>query len=350
MPNTSCSETKEGENEMSDEQSTALSLPKSAEEVDSLIVMADRAERAIEAVKKIKRIALAVTNKQDWVDEGGKPYLQSSGAEKIGPLFGISWLIDPEPTREVDADGHYSYNYRGTFTHSVNGKERSITAIGSRTSKDDFFRVRYRNNQRVELPANEVDKESVKQAAHTNCLVNGITRILGIRNLTWEEVEEYTGFKRENTGKVAFKQNADPNEAMKLPNYGHNHCKGRLMNDDAVTVDDLRYYLKGAEKNLAEGKYVDYNERLKAALLAEIEKREKAVPTAAHAEGSPPAAGDGHLTIEELSFRMQHVESVPEWSALMNQFEALADVSAENRKSFKDLAELRKKELTGKKK
>jgi len=319
---------------MSDEQNTALTLPKSADEVDSLIVMADRAERAIEAVKRIKRIALAVTNKQDWVDEGGKPYLQSSGAEKIGPLFGISWLIDPEPTREVDTDGHYSYNYRGTFTHSVNGKERSITAIGSRASKDDFFRVRYRNNEKIELPANEVDKESVKQAAHTNCLVNGITRVLGIRNLTWEEVEEFTGFKRSDTGKVAFQQKADPNAAPKLPNYGKH--KGQPMDDPAITIGELRYYLAGAEKSIqdpAKAQYKASNEKVRDALKAEIEKREAA------SKAGPPS------TPVALCERMQNAITSKELEDAMAEYRNLKDLSEEDQEAGQLVYDLRKEQL-----
>ena len=161
---------------------------------DSIIEAAQQAERKIEAVKKIKTMALAVTNSNDWIDEGGKPYLQSSGAEKIARLFGISSVID-EPTIEYDEDGHFTYTYRGTF--SIKGV--SIEAVGTRSSRDPFFS----KSHGKEIPPSEISKADVKKAAFTNLTANGITRLLGIRNLTWEELKE-AGIKSAGK-KVEFK-------------------------------------------------------------------------------------------------------------------------------------------------
>ena len=60
---------------------------------DTLISLAEQAEKRIDAMNKIKRVAIKLTNKHDWTDQGGKPYLQVSGAEKIARMFGISWRI-----------------------------------------------------------------------------------------------------------------------------------------------------------------------------------------------------------------------------------------------------------------
>ena len=157
---------------------------------DNLIVIAERAEKRIEAVNKIKTNALKVTNSHDWIDQQGKPYLQVSGAEKIARLFGISWTIN-EPVLEYMPDGHFTYTYKGSF--SLGGA--SIEAIGTRSSKDGFFK-RFDYSQKdeqgktlkVELPASEIDKTDVKKGAYTNCIGNGITRLLGIRNLSYEEL------------------------------------------------------------------------------------------------------------------------------------------------------------------
>ena len=42
-------------------------------------------------------------------------------------------------------------------------------------------------------------------AALTNLLGNGITRLLGIRNLTWEDLEKYAGIKKDEVSKVEYK-------------------------------------------------------------------------------------------------------------------------------------------------
>ncbi len=153
---------------------------------DGLVALAEQAEKRIDAVNKIKRLALRVTNAHDWVDQANRPYLQVSGAEKVARLFGISWTID-EPVFAQEEGGHFSYTYKGLF--SLRGA--SIEAIGTRSSKDGFFK-RYGEDvegKRVELPPSEIDKGDLKKAAYTNCIGNGITRLLGIRNLTWEDLK-----------------------------------------------------------------------------------------------------------------------------------------------------------------
>ena len=173
---------------------------------DSLLMIAQQAERRIDAVIKIKQIALKVTNPRDWTDQGGNPYLQVSGAEKIANLFNISWRID-EPVCETEDDGHFTYSYTGTFT--VSG--RSIQVSGSRSSKDPFFKkYEWVNGVKKELPISAIDRRDVKMAAMTNLLGNGITRLLGIRNLTYADLEQYAAIKKEQIAKVEYKnKNAD---------------------------------------------------------------------------------------------------------------------------------------------
>ena len=185
----------------------------------SIVEVARQAEQRIEAIKKIKKMALMVTNADDWVDENGKPYLQGSGGEKVAGLFSISWRID-EPIFEQEESGHFTYTYKGYF--SMGG--RTIEAQGSRSSKDPFFKKYdwvdqvdkdgkpivgedgkvYR--KRVEKPIEDIDRRDVKMAAYTNLVGNGITRILGIRNLTWEDLAEFAGVKQDQVRGVKYKK------------------------------------------------------------------------------------------------------------------------------------------------
>jgi len=176
---------------------------------DTLIAIARQAEARIDAVVKIKQLALKVTNGGDWTDQGGKPYLMVSGAEKIANLFNVSWsFLTPEPICEETSDGHYTFTYQGRF--SMGG--RSIEVEGSRSSKDKFFNQNdYVNNEKVAKAVGDRDnKRDVKMAALTNLLGNGITRLLGIRNLAWSDLAEYAGITKEMCGKVEYKsKNAD---------------------------------------------------------------------------------------------------------------------------------------------
>ena len=167
---------------------------------DNLLEIARQAEARIDAVIAIKKTALKVTNANDWVDQNGKPYLQASGSEKIANLFNISWQIN-EPTIDQEEDGTITYTYKGRF--SLRG--RSIEVEGSRSSRDDFFKKYvWENGKKVgEKP---LDKRDLKMAALTNLLGNGITRLLGIRNLTYADLQEFAGITQDQIGKVEYKK------------------------------------------------------------------------------------------------------------------------------------------------
>ena len=176
---------------------------------EALVELAAQAERRVEAINKIKQYSLRLTQPGDWVDQNGRPYLQVSGAEKIARLFGISWRID-EPIREELEGGHYIYTYKGYF--SLAGAE--IEAIGSRSSKDPFFkRYIYVNGQRKELPPSEIDPGDVKKAAYTNCIGNGITRLLGLRNISYDDLEKVAGIKREQITRIEYRNKSKQEDA-----------------------------------------------------------------------------------------------------------------------------------------
>jgi hypothetical protein len=194
---------------------------------DTLIAVAKMAEARIDAVIKIKQLALKVTNPRDWTDQQGNPYLQVSGSEKVANLFNISWsFLTPEPLYEEDPDGHYTYTFKGRFSMG----SRSIEVEGSRSSKDSFFKQNvYVNDVKREKTIDERDnKRDVKMAALTNMLGNGITRLLGIRNLTWDDLEKFAGIKKDQVGKVEYKK-----DGVKPPQE-----KGTATNGSAAGTPD----------------------------------------------------------------------------------------------------------------
>lgn len=178
---------------------------------DTLIQIAKQAEARIDAVIKIKQMALKTTNASDWCDQAGKPYLQVSGAEKVANLFEVSWsFLSPEPIYEEEPDGHYTFTYRARFELG----RRFIEVEGSRSSKDGFFTQNEWHGQ-VKTPKDVKDRDNkrdVKMAALTNLLGNGITRILGIRNLTYEDLKQFAGLTKEQIGKVEYKKDGEKKE------------------------------------------------------------------------------------------------------------------------------------------
>ena len=195
---------------------------------DQIIQMAENAEKRIDAIKKIKEISLKVTNPNDWIDQKGKPYLQSSGSSKVARVFGVSWRID-EPVKETFEDGHFQYTVKGEF--SLAGA--TIETMGVRGSKDGFFSIRYKWDEKAkkklpyDVPPNEIDAGDVKKSAITNLLGIGVTTILGIRNMTWGEIAETLGFGKDDVTNIQYdgKGKGNKKPSLKPPQKSHQDSK-----------------------------------------------------------------------------------------------------------------------------
>lgn len=161
----------------------------------------------IEKVKRFNNYALRVTNERDWVDQGGQPFLRASGAEKIRKLFGINVKIDPErifkETREDKIGKFYIYTVHGFAWKGSVG----MSAIGTCSSRDKFFG--YAN--RKWKPLEEVSETNIKKKAISNFEGNAIKRYLGLRNISWKEVEA-AGLNRKEMVKVTYRGQKDEDE------------------------------------------------------------------------------------------------------------------------------------------
>jgi len=178
-------------------------------ENDKLLEVAEYAEKRIAAINKIKGIVFKVTNDHDWIDQQGKPYLQASGCHKVANIFGISWRFIGDPKKVTEEDGNYRYD----VPLEVSLGRRSIEVIGSRTTKDPFFSTRYINKVKTTLPPSEMDSGDILKASITNAQGNGISAILGIRNLTWDEIK---GIDQSKTNKVDYGKPEMTGEAKDL--------------------------------------------------------------------------------------------------------------------------------------
>lgn len=189
---------------MSDETHEVMALSNTSltDITDDIIASA---ERRIGSVEKIVNLSLKITNEQDWVDQNGKPYLTSSGAEKIARLFGVCWSnIKTEKIMTEDENGRfYFYQTAGVFSL----RNDKVEAVGTCSSHDQFFALRWQgegeNRKKVLLPMSEVDETNIMKASYSNCITNGITRLLGLRNLTWAQVQK-AGIQKEKVSAVKY--------------------------------------------------------------------------------------------------------------------------------------------------
>ena len=155
-------------------------MPTSGAEYTDIVLMSERADKLVEALNKIMMAAIKITTYLDWVLIGGVPYLQESGAAKVARLFGIGWRI-LAVEREID-EGYPAFTYRMRFSMGAN----TIECEGSRSGKDEFFCGRGRSKG-----PDAIDTLDVKKSAFTNCINNGIKRILpGLRNLDVAALEQ----------------------------------------------------------------------------------------------------------------------------------------------------------------
>jgi len=159
-------------------QEAPLAVPE-----DELEKLAMVAEKRVEAVKKILRAALRLTNYQDWVDMGGRPYLTATGAEKLGAQFQISIMdLTVEEKERQDKKGKWiEFVAKARFRMG----EREIEAVGTCSTRTKFFG--YVRGELRELE--EVDLPSVRKAAISNCKRNGILTLLGLRSPTYEDLK-----------------------------------------------------------------------------------------------------------------------------------------------------------------
>lgn len=148
---------------------------------DNILYLAEQAEKYVAAMNKVMTAALMITSEKDWVLIGGNPYLQESGATKVARLFGISIQLIGKPVVECDSLGYKTYTYKAKFML----KDQFVECEGSRSSSEDFFAGKGKTKK-----PDEIDERDVKMAAYTNCLNNGIKRLIpGLRNIEVETLK-----------------------------------------------------------------------------------------------------------------------------------------------------------------
>lgn len=175
---------------------------------------------------KIMTVALAATGLADWVDQDGKPYLQGSGAEKVARRFGVR-IHDISIEREDLNDENGKYYVYTVMGKATMGERDTVEAIGTCSSRDKFFGKKggqYKAVQDVDLP-------NIKKKAYTNFEVNSITRLLGLRNLTWAELEKY-GIRPGGKTSVRYDGNASAAAATNQARLSSQQAKKPFWQSD----------------------------------------------------------------------------------------------------------------------
>lgn len=156
----------------------------SANEITSIEKTVEQANRYFNVLGQIRKLAIKLTNNLDWTNEGGNPYLQKSGCDKIAGAFGVK-IYDAVIEKEVCKDDKGEYvMYTCTAKGIWNNHEES--EVGTCSSRDDFFG---KHKGGVLKPLSEVDLTDVKKKAFTNMANRLIKKLLGL-SFSWEEIAQ----------------------------------------------------------------------------------------------------------------------------------------------------------------
>lgn len=158
-------------------------------------------ESAAALLAKLVPASIKATRPQDWVEMGGRVYLQATGVERLAPLWGL--VFDEPKVTKYDLNG-------GEFYFSVVGRvwcRRTGVfyggAEGGRSSADPFFDTfdedkpddfkKWPSDQQADWKAAHripPDPMDVRKAAVTNWMTRAASMLTGLRNLTRADLEQ----------------------------------------------------------------------------------------------------------------------------------------------------------------
>ena len=203
---------------------------------DNILYLAEKADKYIAAMNKIMTAALKITTELDWVLIGGVPYLAESGASKVARLFGISIQLIGNPIVIADAEGYKTYTYKARFML----RDQFVECEGSRSMKEDFFASAGRDKP-LKKP-DEIVERDVMMAAYTNCLNNGIKRLIpGLRNIDVATLEE-AGLNASKMKGYTFKEGSKGGASKKAEDSGLVCSKcGEPINQSVASFSQGKY-------------------------------------------------------------------------------------------------------------
>jgi hypothetical protein len=223
-------------------------------------------------------------------------YLQDSGCERAGKIFGIE-LAAPSWIREDMPDGTYSYVFKaGAYSRVTH---ESIDYVeGSRWSGDDFFQ---RGLDKNADPPEKVNPNDVRKAAHANLHGRAVRALAGLSAVPLDKLRD-AGLNVDRCLFVAYSSGAKGGTSAGAT-LGSSDVKvafGRGAGKTPAELEDgdLAWYIKAYTENVndpGKEKYKKANQRVLDALKAEAEKRAKGAQHAAETATEAPAAG-GNLS------------------------------------------------------
>lgn len=208
-------------------------------------------------IERVVNAAITATHSAQWCDMQGKPYLMGAGAEVVALRCGVSWknTVTKKEWREDEGGKYYLYVYEADFTLGHGPFAHTLEKIpGTCSSRDQFIGTNFKDGKDARA-LSEIEEGSIMKGAMTNMIVNGVTRVTGIRNMTWEQLKAL-GIEQGGAARITYADGAKGGTAGQgqtsaaagvVLKFGK--CKDKKLSE--VDDVDLAWYTQMFEKDAA---------------------------------------------------------------------------------------------------
>jgi hypothetical protein len=219
----------------------------------------ETAGRQIELRSKLLMTALKALKPHDFQDFDGKPYLEGEGAARIMAV--VRGFSVGEAKFKIE---HIAPHYFIECEIPMEWKGQSTVALGDCSTADPFFTGREGNAGVFKKHLDRTGSDTMaarlvlgdaKKKARENAISRGVSELLGIKGLSWDDLAEF-GFKRGTAGSsVQFKhssqggaiQTLNPSQALTTKAGSIIHIVGILQDFEETQVGkdkkDITAYL-----------------------------------------------------------------------------------------------------------
>jgi hypothetical protein len=178
--------------------------PPSGDGEDSI----ERAKRDLYKFQQLRQLAVALTEPRDWVafpsgDQGKRAWPTRSACNKLATACKISTGVHqdagrPMMTKTLGQDENGEYYTIEIYGWAEMPGFRRFDVFGYCSSRHKLFASTGKRDEKGNIiykPMQQVSEANVRQAAYTNFQANAIMRMLGMDNLSAEDLEAQFGKK-----------------------------------------------------------------------------------------------------------------------------------------------------------
>lgn len=202
----------------------------------------ETAGKQIELRSRLIMTALKALKPHDFQDFEGKPYLEGEGAARImavvrGFKVGEAKFVIEQIAPHYFVDCSIPIEFMGATTVAIGDCSTSDSFFTGRDGKGGRFK-RYIEQTGSEIMASRLLLGDAKKKARENSISRGVSELLGLKGLTWVDLEGF-GFLRSGAGAaVTFKQGSQGGEVKTLTVAQAMIVKaGSVIDIKAVLVD-----------------------------------------------------------------------------------------------------------------